>query len=201
MFLPRSMGGPELDPLTVFRAIEELSRADGSIGWCAMLATDISLFMGWLSADVGRQFSGEPADFRAAGSLRPLGRAHAVDGGYRVHGRWNFASGIDHANRLYCTCLVTDGEKPQLTAEGTPRVRAVWLPPVKQPFWIHGRQLACAEPAARTLLWMMSSCPPPTPASWVNHRSKPDRYIGPGRPGDGLHPGCCQLVWHRTWCH
>ena len=129
MFLPRSMGGPELDPLTVFRAIEELSRADGSIGWCAMLATDISLFMGWLSADVGRQFSGDPADFRAAGSLRPLGRAHAVDGGYRVHGRWNFASGIDHANRLYCTCLVTDGEKPQLTAEGTPRVRAVWLPP------------------------------------------------------------------------
>ena len=32
MFLPRSMGGPELDPLTVFRAIEEISKADGSIG-------------------------------------------------------------------------------------------------------------------------------------------------------------------------
>jgi indole-3-acetate monooxygenase len=128
MFLPRSMGGPELAPLTVFRAIEELSRADGSIGWCAMIATDISLFMGWLSADVGRQFCGQPADLRAAGSLRPQGRAYPVEGGYRVRGQWNFASGISHANRLYCTSVVMDGDKPQLTAQGTPRVRAMWLP-------------------------------------------------------------------------
>src|SRR5262249_5851457 len=32
MYLPRSMGGPELPPLLVFRAVEEISRADGSIG-------------------------------------------------------------------------------------------------------------------------------------------------------------------------
>jgi alkylation response protein AidB-like acyl-CoA dehydrogenase len=129
MYLPRPMGGPELAPLTVFRAIEELSRADGSVGWCAMIATDISLFMGWVPTDVGRRFCGEPADLRGAGSLRPLGRAHLVDGGYRVQGQWNFASGIDHANRLYCTAIVMDGDKPQLTAQGMPRVRAMWLPP------------------------------------------------------------------------
>ena len=35
--LPRSMGGPESDPLTSFRVIEELSRVDGSVGWCAMM--------------------------------------------------------------------------------------------------------------------------------------------------------------------
>src|ERR1700687_2438313 len=50
MYLPRSMGGPELAPLTVFRAIEELSRADGSIGWCAGIASSVSLVMGWLGA-------------------------------------------------------------------------------------------------------------------------------------------------------
>jgi hypothetical protein len=82
MFLPQSMGGPELAPLTVFRAIEEISKADGSIGWCAMIATDVSLFFGWLPAEVGREFCGQPADFRGAGSLRPLGRAYPVDGGY-----------------------------------------------------------------------------------------------------------------------
>src|SRR5215813_4307611 len=52
MFLPRSMGGPELAPLTVFRAIEEISKADGSIGWCAAIATDLSLALGWLPMDV-----------------------------------------------------------------------------------------------------------------------------------------------------
>src|SRR5437868_8732073 len=114
MFLPRSMGGPELDPLTVFRAIEEISKADGSIGWCAMIATDVSYFLGWVPAEIGRQYCGQPADFRGAGSLRPLGRAYPVDGGYRIGGQWNFASGIDHANRLYCPCIIMDGDKPQL---------------------------------------------------------------------------------------
>ena len=127
MFLPRSMGGPELDPLTVFRAIEEISKADGSVGWCTMIATDVSLLMGWLPADIGREFCGRPADFRGAGSLRPLGRAYPVDGGYRIQGRWNFASGIDHADWLYCPCIVTEGDRPRLTETGTPRVRAAWL--------------------------------------------------------------------------
>src|SRR5262249_40901797 len=36
MYLPRSMGAPELPPLVVFRAVEEISRADGSIGWGAL---------------------------------------------------------------------------------------------------------------------------------------------------------------------
>jgi indole-3-acetate monooxygenase len=129
MFLPRSMGGLELDPLAVFRAIEELSKADGSIGWCAMIATDVSYALGWLPAEVGRRFCGKPADFRGAGSLRPLGRAYPVDGGYRVKGHWNFASGIDHANRLFCPCIVMDGDKPQLTEAATPRVRTMWLAP------------------------------------------------------------------------
>ena len=128
MFLPRSMGGPELAPLTVFRAIEEISKADGSIGWCTMIATDASLVLGWLPTEVGRQLCGQPANFRCAGSLRPLGRAYPVDGGYRVEGHWNFASGIDHANWLYCPCIVMDGDKPQLTEAGTPKVRAMLLP-------------------------------------------------------------------------
>ena len=43
MYLPRSMGGPETPPLTAFRVVEELSKADGSVGWCAMIATALVL--------------------------------------------------------------------------------------------------------------------------------------------------------------
>src|SRR5262245_21777238 len=39
LYLPRAIGGPELPPLTVFRVIEELSKAEGSVGWCAMIAS------------------------------------------------------------------------------------------------------------------------------------------------------------------
>jgi alkylation response protein AidB-like acyl-CoA dehydrogenase len=128
MFLPRSMGGPELDPLTVFHAIEEISKADGSIGWATMIATDVSLALGWLPAEIGRELCGYPANFRGAGSLRPLGYAYPGHGGYRVRGHWNFASGIDHSNWLYCPCIVIHENKPLLTEAGTPKIRAMMVP-------------------------------------------------------------------------
>jgi indole-3-acetate monooxygenase len=128
MFLPKSVGGPEASPLVAFEAIEELSRADGSVGWCVMIATDISLFTAWLDPSVVREMCGQPANLRVAGSLRPLGRAYQVESGFRVNGQWNFASGIDNANWLYCPCIIMDGDKPQLNAAGAPVARAMWLP-------------------------------------------------------------------------
>src|SRR5262245_49699804 len=53
LYLPRSLGGAELPPLTVFRAIEEVSKADGSVGWCTMIATVFSAFAAWLPVEVG----------------------------------------------------------------------------------------------------------------------------------------------------
>jgi alkylation response protein AidB-like acyl-CoA dehydrogenase len=111
MYLPRALGGLELPPATVFEVIETLSLSDGSTGWCLMNANGVSLGAGWLAPEVGRQMFGQVTDFRAAGSLRPQGRARLVDGGYRLTGRWNFASGVLNANWLFCPTLVTDGDK------------------------------------------------------------------------------------------
>ena len=128
MFLPHAIGGRELPPLAAFRAIEEVSKADGSVGWCTMIATVLSLFTGWLDANVARAMVGTPADLRAAGSLRPQGEARETNGGYRVSGRWNFASGVTYADWLYCTCRVMDGSSPRMTAAGVPLTRAAWIP-------------------------------------------------------------------------
>jgi alkylation response protein AidB-like acyl-CoA dehydrogenase len=128
LYLPRAMGGPELPPLTVFRVIEELSKADGSVGWCTMISTAESLFTGWLRAEVGRKMFGQPPNLRGAGSLRPEGKAYPVDGGYRVQGRWDFASGIDHATWILCTCIIMDGDVPRLTATGVPETRSMLVP-------------------------------------------------------------------------
>ena len=128
LYLPRAMGGPELPPLTAFRAIEALSKVDGSVGWVAMIASTVSLFTGWLPTDVGRAMFGQPPDVRIAGSIRPEGKAYAVDGGYRVQGRWDFASGVTHANWLFCTCTVMHGDAPRLTPAGTPELRHLFVP-------------------------------------------------------------------------
>jgi alkylation response protein AidB-like acyl-CoA dehydrogenase len=128
LYLPRSMGGPELPPLTAFRVIEELSRVDGSIGWCTMIANGGCFFVSRLRAEVGRELFGQPPDVRIAGSLRPGGKAYPVDGGYRIRGRWDFASGVDHARWLLCTCTVMEGDGPRLTPAGTPELRHLLVP-------------------------------------------------------------------------
>ena len=128
MYLPRSMGGPETPPLTAFQVVEELSKADGSVGWCAMIATALSMNVARLPVEVGRELAGTPADYRGAGSARSGGGAWAVPGGFRVKGRWNFASGIQNARWLYCTCVMMDGDTPPRGSAGAPVLRAVWVP-------------------------------------------------------------------------
>ncbi len=128
MYLPRSMGGPETPPLTAFQVVEALSIADGSIGWCAMIATALSMNVARLPVAVGRELAGTPADYRGSGSARSGGTAHAVPDGYRVNGRWNFASGIQNARWLYATAtMVADGTALK-TASGGPLLRAFWVP-------------------------------------------------------------------------
>jgi alkylation response protein AidB-like acyl-CoA dehydrogenase len=131
MYAPRAMGGPEIRPLAAFRVIEEISRADGSIGWCTMIGTAVSNSMGWLDPQVGRAIAGEPADARLAGSIRPQGRARRVEGGYRIEGHWDFASGVNHARWLQCPCNLWDGDKPMRTQSGASKMRSFLIPAAK----------------------------------------------------------------------
>ena len=64
-----------------------------------------------------------------AGTLAiPAGRAVPIDGGYRVSGRWPFASGCHNATWLACSAVVHDGERPRLDADGLPVMRVVVFP-------------------------------------------------------------------------
>jgi indole-3-acetate monooxygenase len=73
-----ALGGPELTFAEFAHVIEELSRADGSVGWCAMVASVFSRLSGYLSEDVGREIFGDSS--RLAGSINPTGKAVAVTG-------------------------------------------------------------------------------------------------------------------------
>ncbi len=126
--LPTSMGGPECDPLTSFRVTETLAQSDGAVAWCASISSAISLFASRVSTAVGQKCFGQPPDARLAGSLRPLGDARGVADGFRVSGRWNFASGITHANWMYCSCVVSDANGPLMTDAGLPVTRACLVP-------------------------------------------------------------------------
>jgi alkylation response protein AidB-like acyl-CoA dehydrogenase len=128
MAVPAELGGPELDPVTQVRIVEELSRLDGSVGWCVMIAAAASYVPGFLSPEAARRWFG-PADACMAGQLAPTGRAERVGGGYRVTGRFRFASGSAHATMMLAGCLVYDGDQVVRTASGRPEMRTAILRP------------------------------------------------------------------------
>ncbi len=132
LYVPRAIGGPETDPITAFRAVEELSKVDGSVGWCSFVASAVSIYAGWVPAELGRDLFGQPLDLRVAGSFRPTGQAKAVDGGYKIGGRWNYLSGVNHANWLFLNCKIVDASSPTpmpvLDNQGVPVTRMMIVP-------------------------------------------------------------------------
>ncbi|MPY91884.1 MAG: hypothetical protein GEV08_02130 [Acidimicrobiia bacterium] len=125
--VPRQLGGPELGPAAQVELVEELSRLDGSVGWCAMIAAAGSYVSGFLDPVTAERWFG-PADACLAGQLAPTGRADRVQGGYRVSGRFAFASGSGHATMMIAGCLVFEGGELSRHPSGRPQLRSVIVP-------------------------------------------------------------------------
>ncbi len=127
MAVARAYGGLELPPALQVRVIEELSRFDGSVGWCAMIGGAAGYLGGFLAPPVARRLFGH-IDGIAAGQVAPMGRADVVAGGYRVTGRWRFASGCRHATVLMGGCTIYERGEPQRLADGQPAIRLMLMP-------------------------------------------------------------------------
>ena len=126
--VPRAYGGLELDPMTQVRVVEELSRMDGSVGWCAMISSAGSFASAFLAPAVAQRLCGS-VDFSLAGQVVPVGRAELVNGGYRVTGRYRFGSGCQHASLIAGGCVVFEDGKPRQLANGQPETRVMVFPP------------------------------------------------------------------------
>src|SRR5712691_1689169 len=103
MLIPRKLGGLEVDVITMVRVFEEVSRVDGSAGWCAMIGATRGVVSAYLREDIAREIYGSDPEVVTGGALAPNGKAITVDGGYRVSGRWPFNSGCQHCDWLMGT--------------------------------------------------------------------------------------------------
>ena len=128
MWLPRELGGAEASPDEVVRVVEVLSEADGSTGWCAAVAVGTGALAAFVPEDGARDMYRTGHEV-TAGSFAPRGRAEAVDGGFRVTGRWSFGSGSLHADWLSGACVLVDGAGAPVTLDdGRPDARLMLFP-------------------------------------------------------------------------
>lgn len=129
LWVPRILGGAEVDVETSVRVVEELSRHDGSVGWNIMIAGNTSILWANLEPEVALGMTRDRGNTVIAGTVTAgSGTARPVPGGFRVTGRWPFASGCHHADWLVSACKIVDDEEPRRGPDGSPLTFVFVLP-------------------------------------------------------------------------
>lgn len=119
-WMPKEIGGLEVEPWEWLECLEEAARINGSIGWLVMLHRgDTSIPPETMKAIL------EKGPWITAGNLgRAAGKAVKVPGGYRVSGRWPFSSGSPEATWFFGrSVLHDDQDQPMIN----PRDGQPWL--------------------------------------------------------------------------
>ncbi len=109
MCVPAEYGGPEADPLTLVKAIEKVSIADGAAGWCTMIASTTSSMSLFLDPHFARAIYSDPKTI-TGGVYAPNGTAVRDGDEWVVSGRWQWGSGSQHCTWLTGGTMTPEGE-------------------------------------------------------------------------------------------
>lgn len=93
---PARWGGYELDLHTFYEVELALGAGDMSSAWVYGVCGVHPWFMALLDDQAAQEVWGADRSVLICSSLMPAGKAQAVPGGYRLSGRWKYASGCAH---------------------------------------------------------------------------------------------------------
>ena len=106
---PRCAGGAEAHPHVQMDVIEALTRMYPAAGWSLLITSGITarVLSSLPDASVKEILRTQGFPF-VAGSLKPSGRARAVENGFVISGRWSWASGLGHADYVAAPAFLED---------------------------------------------------------------------------------------------
>lgn len=107
---PSRFGGYDCGPSDLLRLGFEIGRGCPSTGWCAMIANVNAWLASYWPLEAQHDIWGKNPDHLVTGTFVPTGKCEAVEGGYRVHGHWPFASNCDNSDWLFVSALLPEEE-------------------------------------------------------------------------------------------
>ncbi|MBN9085120.1 MAG: acyl-CoA dehydrogenase family protein [Rhizobiales bacterium] len=107
---PARFGGYEYEPSALLRLGFELGQGCGSTAWCASIANCNSWFLSYWPLQAQSDVWGENPDALVAGTVIPTGKCEAVEGGYKISGRWPFASNCENSNWHFVSAMLPDNQ-------------------------------------------------------------------------------------------
>jgi alkylation response protein AidB-like acyl-CoA dehydrogenase len=134
--LPKSFGGLGMTLAESNAVVYEAARGNGSFGWLMMVSVSQPLGNGLLPLETVRSFTTDYAYVRLRGLIAPKGIAVPVEGGYRITGRWPFATGWPNPDFVGGTCLVKEDGKLKVTPTGDPML-IMGLVPANEAVFYH----------------------------------------------------------------
>src|SRR5882724_11794487 len=125
--LPQSFGGAEAPPEIFMQMLEEVAKADASTAWCVGQCGVCAMTAAYLDPDVANEIFNTPPGILAWGAIAH--EIHVVPGGYRVTGRWDFASGGRQASWLgaHVQVVEADGTRRR-KPDGSPEICTILFP-------------------------------------------------------------------------
>ena len=126
MLISRQFGGSQVSLATGSLVVQALARLDPAVAWQMGVQAAIGRISDYLPEAAARELFQEQTGL-VVGSVNPTGQAVAVPGGYRLKGRWGFASGSAHATWLVCAARVVREGAAADSGSG-PEIRMLFLP-------------------------------------------------------------------------
>jgi alkylation response protein AidB-like acyl-CoA dehydrogenase len=109
--VPAGRGGAQSGFEELFHAVAAVAERCASAAWCAALWALHGKYAARLPEEGGREIWRDTPDVRiSAAVVPPSGTARRVEGGWSVRGRWEFASGIEHAHWVLLAARTEPGE-------------------------------------------------------------------------------------------
>jgi alkylation response protein AidB-like acyl-CoA dehydrogenase len=128
MLVPRSHGGYAFPyPLSI-EVLIETAAADGSTGWTVMIGSHAPLMFSQLPQTTFDEIYSRGPDVIIAGSSSPRGTLERVNDDYRASGRWNFATGCQHADWMFGVCRQAREQDPAKESQDAESLHFVVLP-------------------------------------------------------------------------
>lgn len=106
--VPRRYGGMEVPFPVVPQIFRLLSRGCMSTGWTMGFLVYHNFQFAHFPRAAQDATWGVAGQTMAPGQVMPAGEAHVVEGGYRISGRWGYATGIQHGDYMLFSAPVTE---------------------------------------------------------------------------------------------
>lgn len=170
---PRRFGGYEFDLKTYLRTMIAIAGGDPGTGWCLQLGSSHA----WIVAshfdlETQAEAFGPDGDFRCPHPAQPSGRLVRTEGGFRLSGRFPYASGVPYATWALLGAML-EGDPPAAYTVLVPRADFEMLDD-----WGDGRMFGLNSSGSNTIVVQDAFVP--------DRRAKPsDSVFNPGIPTHG----------------